>query len=261
MGLDIPPTVGPISGVEFMRESMAFTQAAQWSLLIIFRFSGDVVINGRRILFEPGTVIIVPPKSLVNIQRFSEPGAIFFLNFAPSPEAEFHLGVPMINFIPKDVPTIDSWLRIAIDRLLFNRVTVQATLWNLLLTIGKDLTEWEESNHVHRFRSFVEANLDRQFSVSEVADAIELSHNHMIRIVREELGVTPQQFIRETRMSRAAEMLVASPASIKEIAIRVGIPDLQRFNKLVRETFGVSPRTLRTERSAASPFRSAEPKR
>ncbi len=52
-------------------------------------------------------------------------------------------------------------------------------------------------------------------------------------------------------MQLACALLLKTRSPIKEIAIRTGYPSLQRFNKVVRQTFGCSPRMLREQRPLA----------
>ena len=75
-----------------------------------------------------------------------------------------------------------------------------------------------------------------------------MSVARLTRIFRDQYGQTPTEYIRTLRMQQACGLLINTNRPIKEVAVRVGIPDLQRFNKLIRDTFGCSPRVLRTER-------------
>ncbi len=255
INLGLAPTLGPVSGSTFYREKQFFTQAPQWYMLILARFAGEISVNGRMQAFDRDSFLLMPPRALVQIQRRGPEGVIYLINFSPSPEARSPLGFGIVRPFHREMGVVDQWMRTAIDRIAFDKATVNNMVWTLLLQAGTEISDWQEHSALGRMRRFVEQNLGESFSMQELADATGVSQNHLIRLCRAELGVTPQQYVREARMSRASELLMSSPASIKEVAHHVGIPDLHRFNKLIRETFGVAPRQLRNERSTPDPFR------
>jgi len=55
-----------------------------------------------------------------------------------------------------------------------------------------------------------------------------------------------QAYARHRRMERARHWLAVSDLPIAEVARRVGMDDLQRFNKAFRVVAGMSPRAWRT---------------
>ena len=235
-----------------------FTQAPQWYMLILARFSGEIAVNGRAQKFDQDSLLVVPPRGLIQIHRHGPEDAIYLINFSPNPEAASPLGFGMVRPYQQEMEVVDKWLRRAFDRLAFEHSTVNNLVWTILLQAGEEVSDWQEHNALVRMRRFVEQNLSRAFTMAELADATGVSQNHLIRLCRAELNSTPQQYCRQTRMSRASELLMSSPGTIKEVAHQVGIPDLHRFNKLIRETFGVSPRQLRNERHTAGTYRNYE---
>ena len=93
--------------------------------------------------------------------------------------------------------------------------------------------------------SEIDRRLAEQVSVRDLADRVFLSHNQLTRLFRESLGETVVGTIHERRMTRARHLLLHSTMPIKQVAVQVGLPDLQHFNKSVRKRFGVSPSGLR----------------
>lgn len=81
--------------------------------------------------------------------------------------------------------------------------------------------------------------------VAELARRCGLSHSQFIRVLKAHTGLTPQAWLRKLRTDRARELLLHSDLPVKVVACEVGLADLQHFNKLMRRTFGCSPRHLR----------------
>jgi len=255
INLGAPPTLGTVSVISNFKERQLFTQAPQWHMLILARFAGEIAVNGRTHPFEQDSFLIVPPRGLIQIHRHGPEDSIYFLNFSPNPEATAPYAFSVVRPYQQEMAVVDSWLRRSFDRLAFERSTICNLVWTLLIQAGEDVSDWQEHTALVRMRRFVDQNLDRAFTMSELAEASGVSQNHLIRLCRAELNSTPQQYCRQTRMSRASELLMSSPGTIKEVAHQVGIPDLHRFNKLIRETFGVSPRQLRNERHLSDTYR------
>jgi AraC-like DNA-binding protein len=91
----------------------------------------------------------------------------------------------------------------------------------------------------------VEARLtEPELKPDALAAAAGLSYQQLYRRLRDELGVTPSQFIRTVRVERAAELLRAGEGSVTEVAYAVGFNALSHFHRSFRERFGVAPTAL-----------------
>jgi AraC-like DNA-binding protein len=72
-----------------------------------------------------------------------------------------------------------------------------------------------------------------------------MSPYHFLRRFTELVGMTPHQFVLQTRLHRAAVRLRASDEAISAIAFDVGFSDLSTFNRRFRRLMGVSPGVYR----------------
>lgn len=254
--LDLPPTIGQATGFNFEKFEISWQQSTQWYLAILAFYSGDITINGNEYSFEEKSVIIVPPGSLIKLKRTNDVEKVhYFLHFNAHPDASHPVSLPITSDFSHLGKAFDLMFAIAFDRFLFTKSAVQSTVWSLLWAISTEPNTSAENPVMSRIREFVEQNLARDFSITDLADYVGISHNHLIRVMRDEHGIPPNQYIRQKRMEQACQMLISSPEPIKTIALKVGIPDLQRFNKLVRETFGVSPRELRSRKLVPTNFK------
>jgi CheY-like chemotaxis protein len=107
----------------------------------------------------------------------------------------------------------------------------------------------EEIDVKSRDVSFVEQVLglmnhrlgDSAFGTDMLADEIGLSRRQVERRVKEALGRTPPDLLREMRLERAAQILRARPGTIGEVAQAVGFRSASHFAAAFRKAFGVSP--------------------
>ena len=95
---------------------------------------------------------------------------------------------------------------------------------------------------LRELETFVNAHLDRQVTVDEMARATGTSARTLARRLELSLGTTPQHFARRLRMARAVHLLETTRASVDEVALRVGYADPAAFRRVFRREIGASPR-------------------
>ena len=91
--------------------------------------------------------------------------------------------------------------------------------------------------------------------ISDVARTIGISRSYLTHIFRDELGISPQEFLTEYRMEKAASLLGTTHSPINVIASEVGYPDALAFSKAFRKRFGISPSEYRNTRPQISMHR------
>lgn len=96
---------------------------------------------------------------------------------------------------------------------------------------------------------FIQENAAREVGVSDVAAALYLSPRTVQYMFRRHLDTTPTAYLREIRLARARDELIASDRSVTTVAAtaaRWGFAHTGRFAVIYRRTFGESPHeTLR----------------
>ena len=59
--------------------------------------------------------------------------------------------------------------------------------------------------------------------------------------VKELTGMSPNQYLQDARMERAAELLLQGELTVSEISYKIGIQDPSYFNKCFKAKYGVVP--------------------
>lgn len=67
------------------------------------------------------------------------------------------------------------------------------------------------------------------------------SYEHILRIFQRANGLTPSDYISEVRLQKARALLIDSPATIAEIADRVGFTSTAYFCRLFKKRHGTNP--------------------
>ena len=77
------------------------------------------------------------------------------------------------------------------------------------------------------------------------AAATATSRSGLNRKMRALLGVTPAEFLKESRLSKAASLLSTSDLTVKDIALECGFADMNYFGKCFKATHNMSPTAYR----------------
>ena len=91
----------------------------------------------------------------------------------------------------------------------------------------------------------IQGNLQRDWSVTEMAAVLGVSGAQLRRLCARVLGASPRQLLCNLRLESAAILLRDPAIRVKEVQARVGIGDASHFCRDFRERFGVSPTEFR----------------
>ncbi|MBA2654945.1 MAG: effector binding domain-containing protein [Gammaproteobacteria bacterium] len=95
---------------------------------------------------------------------------------------------------------------------------------------------------------FIEANLDKTFSLSSVSKHAFSSLSHFHRIFYFMTGLTIKNYIRRRRLSNAGIQLLTTKRSIIDISFEAQFDSPESFNKAFKKMFHLSPREFRKKR-------------
>ncbi len=94
----------------------------------------------------------------------------------------------------------------------------------------------------------MEAYIETPVSISNIAEATQVSARQLERLFRLKLGKTPTRYYLEIRLNRAKLLLAQTTMPIIQVAVATGFTSASHFAKSYKELFGQSPSA---ERSAS----------
>jgi YesN/AraC family two-component response regulator len=120
-----------------------------------------------------------------------------------------------------------------------------ATLLRMLA--GTDVLPSQTSALVKRTVIYLHENYANPLSRREIAESIRVSENHLSRIFRRELGISPWDYLNRYRIRQAKELLASTEDSVTSVALQVGFNDPAYFSRVFRRQVGQSPTAFRKQ--------------
>ena len=87
----------------------------------------------------------------------------------------------------------------------------------------------------------VKEQIDRWWTVAEMADFCNLSNDQFRRIFSKRTGMLPKIYIDRLKIQKAGELLMSNRFKVSEIATRLGYIDQYHFSRRFKKITGLSP--------------------
>ncbi|WP_435921009.1 response regulator [Paenibacillus sp. DYY-L-2] len=99
-----------------------------------------------------------------------------------------------------------------------------------------------------RVKEYITSNYDKDhISLQDAAESINMSPSHLSKIFSQETGQTFIEFLTQTRINKAMELLQSTQAKTYEIAFRVGYSDPHYFSNLFKRVTGMTTTEFRKQ--------------
>lgn len=107
----------------------------------------------------------------------------------------------------------------------------------------------ENSSHHHpamgKACSYIKANLTREIPLQELARHSGLGVSRLSQLFRENLGISPMQYMAKAKAEKATELLLTTNLSVTEISEQMGFASINYFSRFFRKQTGLSPQETR----------------
>ena len=97
-----------------------------------------------------------------------------------------------------------------------------------------------------RILKYVTEHIDTpDMKIDDIADAMGMSRSVLYTKIKQQLGMTPIDFVRHVRIMRACELLKNTDESLSSVAFAVGFSDPKYFSKVFKRETGIVPTEYR----------------
>jgi AraC-like DNA-binding protein len=97
----------------------------------------------------------------------------------------------------------------------------------------------------NQFKALVSAHVRQKHKVSDYAAMLNISPNHLNRVVKQISGKSPTVWIEESLILEAKVLLYQTSYSISQITEAIGMSDQSYFSRLFKKSQGVTPLEFR----------------
>lgn len=99
--------------------------------------------------------------------------------------------------------------------------------------------------------AYIEQHLDDDgLRIEDMAEAVNMGRTVFYEKIRQLVGVSPSDFLKQVRMQRARQLIAKSKMTFSQIAYSVGFTDPKYFTKCFKKETGMTPSEYREKESA-----------
>ncbi len=98
------------------------------------------------------------------------------------------------------------------------------------------------TSHILQAKNYIDRHFREPITVEEVAEKLFLSQNYLSKLFKEQIGISPRQYLTQLRLSMAYSDLLSTSLTIQEVAERNGFRDVNYFIQTFKRTYHVTPK-------------------
>ncbi|MGY6547023.1 helix-turn-helix domain-containing protein [Arthrospiribacter ruber] len=230
--------------------------------------------------YLPGESVIVPPNEVMKIDfpeaKFDNPTQCIALSISKEMiENTFHLlnerlpdkeitkewGLDLTNFHlinTKDLSEIiNRFIRIGVkerskEKDLIATFALKELLIRLTQTQARDMLEktyqsLASSNRIAHVVDYIKRNIRENFTLEALSEKACMSKAHFSRTFKNELGLTPTEFVLKERLKLARNFLKLGTKQIQEVCYMSGFNNPTYFIRAFKNEFGMTPKVYQTQ--------------
>lgn len=215
---------------------------------------GKLHLNGKEyIISENMGFFIFPgvPHEYYSLQENWETHWITFDGYAV-PELLNQIGLSKSSaFFIQDVHLIEACfseiMRSASLTATFNGFEASVYLYQFLVMCRNRISynnrlKYDKYKQLDPVIAFLEQNYNKNPSLKEMAEIIDVTPHHLCRLFKEVFKIRPFEYFTKIRLKKAKElMLEADNLTIKYVAKKVGYNDISYFCSIFKEYEGITP--------------------
>lgn len=126
-------------------------------------------------------------------------------------------------------------------------ITQEAELFDLAILLNQKYGLADEvyptsrvDSIVLKAQSYIRENAASDITLDDLSHAFNISKFHFLRLFRQQLGITPYQYVLSCRLNQAQKALEKTDC-VDDVVFDFGFSDLSHFNRRFKSLFGVTP--------------------
>ena len=104
---------------------------------------------------------------------------------------------------------------------------------------------WTADDRMTKVLTFIQDHIYDDISIDTLADVACITKSYLIRLFKQEFGLSPLRYINKRKIEKSQLLLVTDGMPVKEVAYTLGFGDLSYFIRLFKKLAGVTPQEYR----------------
>lgn len=228
------------------------------------------IVNGKRDQLDAGDLVLIRPSDyhsyqlnkkteceLINVSFSAHHFYAACQYLGREMERQFlsPLYPPKINIRPFADCTLDtdhSFLNFYVGNNAELYIRLRMLLVETLVTFTR-YAQFKQGKHYDEWLYRILEQMTTQENLEEGVPALlrlsGFSHGHLCRIMKQQVGMSPNQYITKLRMVYAANLLRNSDNDILTISLKTGYSSMSHFIATFKKYYGLSPARFRQQHS------------
>lgn len=231
-------------------------EAQTTNMVLVNGGSAYVVVRGISYTLNVGDIIIIPRMAYRVTHTAEEEAMLVVLSlsdfqFSGSEKNEWPF-LKNETLLSADASTepiagvigqIDSEL----SGLRFGYEKSSARLAEYLVILLQRYFTADESNEIEpvslmeKVKDYIDANYEKNLTLNSLSEVFFVSPYHIAHLFKERFDISPIQYLIQTRIRVASDLLAQTSATVFEISNAVGYPNVNYFHILFKRFAGMSP--------------------
>ncbi|SKC49372.1 GH39 family glycosyl hydrolase [Maledivibacter halophilus] len=239
-------------------------------ILLVLQGSVNIRVGNERYLLQEDDLILINRNEIHNTNKTEEDNILFALQINPEYYATHYPQIKKIVFDCKSFlhgkneqkrfDTIRGYLAQIVWELNKKREGYQLTIGSIVYLLAaylvdnfdyvliEDKKEAIMSKNIIRIQSIIEYindNLEKKVTLKDIADNQNLSIYYLSHFIKENMGMSFQEYLNNIRLDKAVYLLLNTNKTITELSYESGFSSTKSFNKLFKDTYCFTPTEYR----------------
>ena len=228
-------------------------------LHFILKGSGNYYVNGKAFTVSKNQCFLIEPNISTLYQADPQNPWIYTWicfngSLVPQILKKCHLDIdnPVIS-----LPSSLKYYKIILNILKHHEVNpsneyyIQSSLYLIFAKILQDKPtnysnlELNENTYIEQAIHYIKQAPIHELNVEQIARHLNISQSYLYKLFKDQLNTSPHNFILNTKISKACELLIKTNIPIFNIAYNCGYKNAFAFSRAFKQIINISPRDYR----------------
>lgn len=135
-----------------------------------------------------------------------------------------------------------------------NQFLLEGSLYTFFSILASDISLSSAQGHgadnlyIRKALGYIQDNYGHSIRVADIAEYVCINRSYLYTLFRENVGSSPQEYLTNYRLARAADLLTVTELSMESVAYSCGYRDSAAFGRVFKERYQMTPMQYRKKR-------------